>query len=200
MSDTNREKLLQAGIELLSEKTFSEITMDLVAESSNMSKPMIYYYFKNKEGYYRSLARYLLRLSREMLKEMFSPGFSLRDALSRYVKFRIEFAETKPGLAKAYMSMIHDPNIGLMIEDLKSEFNLIRTELFDPVFDRAIETGEIDPGTDRMLVMTMINSTLIAFTLKILNRFPSIEFPDPAGIVDMVFDGIKGSGVKGEQQ
>ncbi len=200
MSDTNREKLLQAGIELLSEKTFSEITMDLVAESSNMSKPMIYYYFKNKEGYYRSLAGYLLRLSREMLKEMFSPGFSLRDALTRYVKFRIEFAETKPGLAKAYMSMIHDPNIGLMIEDLKSEFNLIRTELFDPVFDRAIETGEIDPGIDRMLVMTMINSTLIAFTLKILNRFPSIEFPDPAGIVDMVFDGIKGSGVKGEQQ
>ncbi len=200
MSDSNREKLLQAGIELLSEKTFSEITMDLVAESSNMSKPMIYYYFKNKEGYYRSLARYLLRLSREMLKEMFSPDFSLRESLIRYVKFRIEFAETEPGLAKAYMSMIHDPNIGLMIEDLKSEFNLIRTELFDPVFDRAVETGEIDQGTDRMLVMIMINSTMIAFTLKILNRFPSIEFPDPAGIVDMIFDGIGGSEVEGERQ
>lgn len=190
MGDSNKEKLLQAGIELLSEKTFSEITMDLVAESSNMSKPMIYYYFKNKEGYYRSLARYLLRMAREMMKDMFSPEFSLRDSLTRYVKFRIRFAETKPGIARAFMSMVHDPNIGLMIEDLRSEFNLMRTEVFDPVFDRAVETGEIDPGTDRMLVMTMLNSSLIAFTMKILNRFPTIEFPDPEGIIDIIFNGI----------
>ncbi len=200
MSDSNREKLLQAGIELLSEKTFSEITMDLVAESSNMSKPMIYYYFKNKEGYYRSLAKYLLKMAREMMKDMFSTDFSLRDSLTRYVKFRIEFAETKPGLARAFMSMVHDPNIGLMIEDLRSEFNLMRTEVFDPVFDRAVETGEIDPGTDRMLVMTMLNSSLIAFTMKILNRFPSIEFPDPEGMINIIFDGVKGCGVKGERQ
>ena len=200
MSDSNREKLLQAGIDLLSEKTFSEITMDLVAESSNMSKPMIYYYFKNKEGYYRSLTKYMLQMAREMLKDLFRPDFSLRESLTRYVKFRIEFAETKPELAKAYMSMIHDPNIGLMIEDLKSEFNLMRTELFDPVFDRAVETGEIDPDTDRMLVMMMLNSSLIAFTLMILKRFPSIEFPHPAGIVDIIFNGIGTSGVKGELQ
>lgn len=200
MSDSNKEKLLQAGIELLSEKTFSEITMDLVAESSNMSKPMIYYYFKNKEGYYRSLAKYLMRMAREILKEMFSSDFSLRDSLTRYVKFRIEFAEKNPGLSKAYISMIHDPCIGLMIEDLKSEFDLMRTELFDPIFDRAVETGEIDPGTDRMLVMMMINSSLISFTMKILNRFPSIEFPNPAGLVDIIFDGIMGCGVKGERQ
>lgn len=200
MSDTNREKLLQAGINLLSEKTFSEITMDLVAESSNMSKPMIYYYFKNKEGYYRSLAMYLLQMGREMIKDMFNPDFNLRESLTRYVKFRIEFAETKPGLARAFMSMLHDPNIGLMIEDLQSEFNLMRTEVFDPIFDRAVETGEIDPGTDRMLVMMMINSALIAFTMKILTRLQSIEFPHPAGIVDIIFDGIKGSGVKGERQ
>ena len=199
MSDSNRKKLLQAGIDLLSVKTFSEITMDLVAESSNMSKPMIYYYFKNKEGYYRSLAKYLLRMAREMLKERFNSDLSLRDSLTRYVKFRIEFIETNPGLTKAYISMIHDPCIGLMIEDLKSEFDLMRTELFDPVFDKAVETGEIDPGTDRMLVMMMINSSLIAFTMKALNRFPTIEFPDPAGLVDIVFDGIKGSGEKGEQ-
>ncbi|MCD4847152.1 MAG: TetR/AcrR family transcriptional regulator [Candidatus Aegiribacteria sp.] len=190
MGDSNKDKLLQAGIELLSEKTFSEITMDLVAEASNMSKPMIYYYFKNKEGYYRSLAKYLLRMARKMMKDMFSPDISLRESLTRYVKFRIDFAETNPGLAKAYMSMIHDPNIGLMIEDLKSEFDLMRTELFDPVFDRAVETGAINPDTDRMLVMTMINSSLIAFTLKILNRFPSIEFPDPKGMIDIIFDGI----------
>ena len=86
--------------------------------------------------------------------------------------------------------MVHDPNIGLMIEDLRSEFNLMRTEVFDPVFDRAVETGEIDPGTDRMLVMTMLNSSLIAFTMKILNRFPTIEFPDPEGIIDIIFNGI----------
>ncbi|MEN8209093.1 MAG: TetR/AcrR family transcriptional regulator [Candidatus Fermentibacteria bacterium] len=190
MSDTNRDRLLQAGVELLSEKTFSEISMDQVAESSGVSKPMIYYYFKNKEGYYKALAAHLLSMARTLNRNIFNIDISLRENMMNYVLFRVEHVRTNPGISKAFMSIITDPNIALLIEEMQEEFNVMRMEFIDPLFDRAIEIGEILPDTNRMMVMMMLNSVLIGFSMKILNGLPIHQNVNPEEIVDIIFDGI----------
>ena len=68
MADDKKQLLLKAGLELLSNKTFSEISMDKVAELSGLSKPMLYYYFESKEGYYRALAEYLFGMAAKLLE------------------------------------------------------------------------------------------------------------------------------------
>lgn len=190
MNGDNREKLLEAGIQLLSEKTFSEISMDQVAERSGVSKPMIYYYFSNKEGYYRALAEHLLRMAREMTRRLYDPDRSLRDNLVKYVDFRIRFIEENPGITSAFMSIITDPNIGLLIHEIQEEFDVMRMEFVDPMFDRAVERGEIIPGVNRQIVMMMLNSLLVSYTVKKTNRLCDQEELDPAEVVDIIFRGI----------
>lgn len=189
MSDSNRDKLLQAGVGLLSEKTFSEISMDQVAELSGVSKPMIYYYFNSKEGYYKALADLLLKMARSMNMEIFRTDLSLRENTTNYIRFRIEYVKKNPGISRAFMSMIKDPNIGLLIEDMQNEFNIMRTEVIDPMFDRAIKNGEILPDTNGILVTMMLNSAIVALSMKILNGIPihNINIED---IVKVLFDGI----------
>ncbi len=194
MSDSNRDKLLQAGVELLSEKTFSQISMDQVAESSGVSKPMIYYYFKNKEGYYKALAGHLLSIARSLNRDVFNIDFSLRENMKNYVRFRVEFVKTNPGISKAFMSIIMDPNIGLLIEEMQEEFNTMRMEFIDPMFDRAIESGEILPDTNRMMVMMQLNSVLIGFSMKIINEIPCHDEINPEEVVDIIFNGISARG------
>ena len=194
MSDNNRDKLLQAGVELLSEKTFSEISMDQVAESSGVSKPMIYYYFNNKEGYYKALAGHLLSIARSLNRDVFRTDLSLRENMRNYVLFRVEYVKTNPGISKAFMSIITDPNIGLLIDELQDEFNVMRMEFIDPMFDRAIENGEILADTNRMMVMMLLNSVLIGFSMKILNRIPVHDAINPEEIVDIIFNGISARG------
>ncbi len=194
MSDSNRDKLLQAGVELLSEKTFSQISMDQVAESSGVSKPMIYYYFKNKEGYYKALAGHLLSIARSLNRDVFNIDFSLRENMKNYVRFRVEFVKTNPGISKAFMSIIMDPNIGLLIEEMQEEFNIMRMEFIDPMFDRAIESGEILPDTNRMMVMMQLNSVLIGFSMKIINEIPCHDEINPEEVVDIIFNGISARG------
>jgi len=194
LGDNNRDKLLQAGVGLLSEKTFSQISMDQVAESSGVSKPMIYYYFNNKEGYYKALAGYLLSIARSLNRDIFDIDISLRENMTNYVRFRVEYVKTNPGISKAFMSIITDPNIGLLIDEMQDEFNVMRMEFIDPMFDRAIENGEILANTNRMMVMMLLNSVLIGFSMKILNRIPCHDEINPEEIVDIIFNGISARG------
>ena len=190
MSEIKREQLLDAGLKLLSEKTFSEISMDLVAEKSGLSKPMIYYYFDNKEGYYNALALHLLSISAEEMKSMFTAELSLRENLRQYIRARLDLVEKEPGLVRAYMHMLYDPNIGLMVNDLGERFESLRTELIDPLFEKAVEDGEVAPSIDKYLVMMMVHSTLIGHTMKTMSGVAPEFMPDPMGMVDVIFDGI----------
>ena len=194
MSDNNRDKLLQAGVELLSEKTFSQISMDQVAESSGVSKPMIYYYFNNKEGYYKALAGHLLSIARSLNRDIFNIDLSLRENITNYALFRVAFIRKNPGISKAFMSIITDPNIGLLIDEMQDEFNVMRMEFIDPMFDRAIENGEILADTNRMMVMMLLNSVLVGFSMKILNEIPCHDTINPEEIVDIIFNGISARG------
>lgn len=197
MEKGNRDRLVEAGIELLSEKTFSEISMDQVAERSGVSKPMIYYYFKNKEGYYRGLAEHLLKMARESTKKLYDPSCTLREMLERYVRFRIDYVSENPGIAGAFLSIIHDPNIGHLINELQEQFDLMRMEFVDPMFDAAVARGEIGSSVNRMIVMMMLNSVLVAITMKMLNGICSCGNVDPVEVVDIIFDGISEPGRDG---
>jgi len=197
MPVNKRELLLQAGLELLSEKTFSEISMDMVAEKSKLSKPMIYYYFDNKEGYYRALADHLLDMATAMMMEMFLPTLTLRENLKRYITMRLDFVQKQPGLVKAFMHVLYDPNISLMTDNMQDRFERMRTEFVDPLFDRAVETGEIAPTYDRYLVLMLIHSTLIGYTMKMLAGFPEEHLPEATEMVDIIFKGISPLSRKG---
>lgn len=190
----NRNRLLQAGVQLLSEKTFSEISMDQVADRSGVSKPMIYYYFDNKEGYYRAVAENLLKMARSMMVEIYDPRRSLRENLVNYVSFRLRYVEENPGITNAFLSIITDPNIGLLINEMQQEFDIMRMEFIDPMFDRAVENGEIKPGINRMIVMMMLNSLLVSLTVKMTHDLCGREEVDPEEVVDIIFDGISAAG------
>jgi len=200
MSDEQRQKLLDAGIELLSRKTFTEISMDQVAELSGFSKPMIYYYFENKEGYYRAVAGRLFDIAEGMLESVMQTDLPLRENLKRYVDMRLRMVEEQPGLVRAFLSILYDPNIGLLLDNARERFDAMRADILDPLFDRAVERGEIDPGTNRMLVLMMMNSTLIAHTLRMTAKLPCEIQLDPAGMVDILFDGISPAGTDGRIQ
>jgi len=168
--------------------------MDQVAESSGVSKPMIYYYFNNKEGYYKALAEHLLKIARSLTMKLFQPELSLRENLIKYVRFRIEYVRTHSGISRAFMSIVTDPNIGILIEELQAEFNVMRMEYIDPMFDNAVNNGEILPDTNRMMVIMMLNSVLVSYSMKILNKLPLHDEIDPEEIVGMLFDGISAAG------
>ena len=190
----SREKIVNSAITLFSRKGFDGASIRQISIESGMSVPMIYYYFKNKEGYYVALAEHLLMFARSSIADLIDPQRSLRENLLEFAKFRIRFVRENSGMANAFISVMMDPNIGQLIQHLHSEFDVMRLEFIDPMFDRAVARGEIKSDTDRYAVMLMLNSTITAISIKLIKGITHDIEISVEDVVDIICDGIIISG------
>ena len=76
-----RSRLLEAGVKLFSEKGYANTSVREIVELASVSKPILYYYFKSKEGMFRSILDYALRQQEHMLAEALEKPGSVLDRL-----------------------------------------------------------------------------------------------------------------------
>ncbi len=55
---TARERLLQAAMELFTQKGYAATSVREIVAAAGVSKPVLYYYFKNKEGIFQEIVRF----------------------------------------------------------------------------------------------------------------------------------------------
>ena len=186
-----REKILNAGVELLARNSFATVSMTDVAEACGITKPTIYYYFNSKKGLYLELARDILEQIRSKLVSIIDSDLSLREALIRIAQIRFESLKNQPDLVRAHFSFLLDPDIRNLIEPLQDEIMALQQAIV-PKFTEAIQNGEIDPDTDPLLVSIMFHSTLNACLIRVLHGCCGYEdLPSPENIVDIIFQGIR---------
>jgi len=185
----NRERLLDAGLLLLTEKAPEYISMDDVASRAGVTKPMVYYYFGSKVGFYQSLVKHIEEFLQQLLTDCLRPGVTFREALSNIIRVRIDHVTQRPELHNAIRIMATSKTIGGAESRLKISMLFNRLE---PVFFKAIKDGEIREDADLHLIMAMANS-LLDGALRIHGKefFTSVNSTDFAEkLVRLVFDGI----------
>ncbi len=100
-----RTRLLKAGVKLFSEKGYANTSVREIVELASVSKPILYYYFKSKEGMFRSIMAYALRQQEEMLAEALEKPGSVLDRLIHL--YRI-----------TYRALMEDRNLFKLIHNL----------------------------------------------------------------------------------
>lgn len=184
-----REQLLDAGLCLLMTKPPDKISMDEVAAKAGVTKPMVYYYFGSKLGYYKQLVDYTAASMQEMLTNCSAPDISFKELLKKIVERRIEQFFIRPELSNAVRIMVTSKTIG----GAESRSRIV--SVFDglrPVFQQAVTLGEIRKDTELELVMALVNSLLDGAIRIHGKEFFDIVSPlDFAEmLIQLVFDGI----------
>ncbi|MCK5786318.1 MAG: TetR/AcrR family transcriptional regulator [Candidatus Sabulitectum sp.] len=185
----NREKLLHAGLLLLAQKTPDKISMDDVAFEAGVTKPMIYYYFGSKVGYYNHLVTHIEQTLQVILTDCIQPDSPFRDILIRIIRGRIELMTRHPEISNAVRIMATSKTIGGAESRPKiiTMFNRLQ-----PAFDNAKIRGEIREDADLHLIMAMTNS-LLDGALRIHGK-EFLTATDPTSFAEMlvrlVFDGV----------
>ncbi|MCK5133911.1 MAG: TetR/AcrR family transcriptional regulator [Candidatus Sabulitectum sp.] len=184
-----REQLLNAGLLLLVKKPPDKISMDDVAAEAGVTKPMVYYYFDSKIGFYKQLVEYVADSLQEMLTDCLKPGISFKDILKRIIEGRIEQLLARPELSNAVRIIATSKTLGGA--ESRSRIVALFSKL-QPVFDEAVSLGEIRKDTDLHLIMALVNS-LLDGAIRIHGKefFNTVS---PASFAEMlirlVFDGI----------
>lgn len=119
-----REQILKSAMKEFGEKTFSEASLNTISREGNLSKGIIYHYFKNKEDLYLScVSRSIQDLVAYLKNEENFTGKALRD-ISTYFTLRHGYFEKDPIGKNLFSSyMMHPP------KHLQEEIQRIRQEL-----------------------------------------------------------------------
>ena len=113
-----RTRLLEAGVKLFSEKGYANTSVREIVELANVSKPILYYYFKSKEGMFRSIMAYALRQQEEMLAEALEKPGSVLDRLINLYRITYRALMEDRNLFKLIHNLIFGPHQGADCGDL----------------------------------------------------------------------------------
>jgi AcrR family transcriptional regulator len=160
---TSKEKIIEAAIEVFFDKGFDGASMREIAEKAGLTKPMIYYHFKNKEALYLELIEEYLDLFCQGLESMLAKDSDPRATLSAIIDF---FEQTFARGAKVY-NIIQREIIGNghYVALLTEKYFIKLSQNIAGFLQQGQQSGFIRPDLDPQLAeMSLISILLLYFS------------------------------------
>jgi TetR/AcrR family transcriptional regulator len=172
----NQERILDAALEVFSERGYRGATIDQIAEQAGMSKPNLLYYFRRKKDMYEALITRLLDTWLEPLQELDGDGDPLPE-LQSYIRRKLEMSRDFPRESRLFANEI--------LQGAPHIHQLLETELKPLVDEKAevirgwMKQGLINPVDPRHLIFSIWSTTQHYADFDIQVRV--ILGPDPGG-------------------
>ena len=79
MELNTRERVLEIATDLFAEKGYAGTSVREIVDRAGVSKPVLYYYFKSKEGLFYAILEWAADVQREILNEIFEASGTVLD-------------------------------------------------------------------------------------------------------------------------
>ena len=101
-SDThdNKQRILEVAARMFAQKGFDAVSVREIAEAADITKPVIYYYFKNKQDVYNTLINTSLDSAAAIHEEIYHSPISAEEKLHRIMQSHFQFYLNNPDLIK----------------------------------------------------------------------------------------------------
>ncbi|MEI6128397.1 MAG: TetR/AcrR family transcriptional regulator [Pseudomonadota bacterium] len=159
----SKEKIIEAAIEVFFEKGFDAASMREIAEKAGLTKPMIYYHFKNKEALYVALLEENLALFCRGLESLLTSDSDPMMTLSAIIDL---FEPTFARGAKVYNIIQREiSGNGHYVALLTEKYFIKVSQLIAGFFQQGQQKGCIRPDLDAQLAeMSLVSILLFYFS------------------------------------
>ena len=161
-----------------------------ISEKSNVSKPMIYYYFGSKEGVYKSLIEVGLRQGTNEAKIIANLNIPAKDKLIKLIQNRFHLSIKHPEFTKFFISVfVSTENLPFM-DSFKKEANR-HQQILTKIILEGINSGEFGVSAKPKLAEEIIGAAIAHFIMKQLKSRKKILTDALAEeIVELLFKGL----------
>ncbi len=182
------QKLLESALTLFSEKGYEGTSIREIIESAGVTRPVLYYYFENKEDLYRRLVE--TKFS-ELIGEIERIKASISDSiacLKAIICRTFELTEENTEAVRLILQVFFSPpQCGPELD--RSKLGPRRFKLIEEVMREGLEKGELAGGDSRSL-------TLVFLGIMDMHVMAKSDRPDVRltcelgeGLVDLLFHG-----------
>jgi AcrR family transcriptional regulator len=173
VTESARQKLLDAASQLIAELGWPAVTTRRIAERAGVNNALIHYYFGTKDAL-------LLEAASAMFAEEFSGPMAgiltaptLRDGMKTYLDYLRAIADHGPGVVvsvEALLRGVRDPDVADWIRGLLSGARQLLEQVVRSAQDRGELPAELDPAGTAVVLAALLDG-LILYRLV----FPDID-------------------------
>ena len=185
-----KEGLVLAAISLFSEKGYASTSVREIVALAGVTKPVLYYYFQNKEGLFRAILDGAAQRQEELLGEASGmTGTVLERILYLYRSIYEELVPNQQ-LFRMIHNLIFGPPQGAPKYDMEG-YHRRMLEAVKVIYKRGLEQGEVKAAEPDEVAMMIVGVTDYCFHLDYLHP----EKADPARserLLRLAFRGLAG--------
>jgi AcrR family transcriptional regulator len=183
-----RERLLETAIGIFAQKGYAGTSVREIAEQAGVSKPVLYYYFKSKEGLFLTILEMAENLQKQLLAEVLESQGTALDRFGLLYRRVYEEVEAHKSFYKMIHGLIFGPPQGAPDYDF-TRYHRHMIEAIRKIYHAGLTAGEVRKfDADDVAYMVL---SLIDFCLHVDQVQPQASDPQRAErLMRMAFKGI----------
>ena len=188
-SPGSRQRLLNAAAELFNSKGYAATTVREIVKAAGVTKPVLYYYFKNKEGIFLELMRETYVKFNELIDSVHSEKGSAREKLVRFIdqSFCLFLEEIKT--VRLMYSIYYGPHQGAPFFD----FDIYHRK-YQGAIRRLVEEGirrkEVRGENPEDMTWAIIAAVNVAIEVELGHSELSLGREGLARVLNLIFLGL----------
>ena len=185
-----RERLLAAALEQFTQQGYAATSVREICLAAGVTKPVLYYYFKSKEGLYLQLMEDSHSRFEALLADLGSFDGNVRQRVIYFCENVFDTTVQQLPLVKLIYSIYYGTPQGAPPFNLEQYYDRM-LQVISTLIQEGIVTGEIRPGDVNDMVWAALACMSIAIEEQLCHCNPRLDRAAMTRMLDIVFDGLK---------
>jgi TetR/AcrR family transcriptional regulator len=148
-------KLLESALKLFSEKGYEGTSIREIIEGAGVTRPVLYYYFENKEDLFRRLVEMKFADFTRQIEHIKDTIPGSRDRLRAIIQKEFAIAEENPEVVRLILQVFFSlPQQGPALD--KSRLGHMRFRLIEEIMREGLDRKEISGGDPQSLALVFM--------------------------------------------
>jgi AcrR family transcriptional regulator len=163
-----KTKLFIAAANLFADKGYYQVSVREICQAAGVTKPVLYYYFKDKEDLLSKLVLEVHSHFNDLFSEYIKPEDSFEENLTGLYNAYLKYAINYPYLIKLSTLVLFSP-LPQKIKKMSLARSKEQKKFIDDVFIKGKKEGKIDKNFDtEIVVLSLIGPVSIFLTRSVL--------------------------------
>jgi TetR/AcrR family transcriptional regulator len=183
-----RQRLLETATELFAEKGYAGTSVREIVEKAGVSKPVLYYYFKSKDGLFYAVLEWAVNIQQKILNEIFESKGTVLDRFIIFYRRVYEGVRQYQSLYVMIHGLIYGPPQGVPEYDF-AKYQRQMLDAVKRIYTEGASSGEIRKVDAEEVAFLVLG--LIDFSLNIDMVLPELADPQrPERLLRLAFQGL----------
>jgi AcrR family transcriptional regulator len=191
-----RERLLKSAADLFARKGYAGTTVREIVAAAKVTKPVLYYYFRNKEGIYLELMKEgFSRLDSLVYASREEPG-SAEEKIQRFCGSVFDLFLDLIGVARVMYAIYYGPPQGAPFFDFDA-YHVKFQDVIRRMVEEGIREGEFGKGDAGDMTWAIVGAVNVAMEVQLCHPETGLGKTGLARVLSVIFEGVAAEGRKG---